>query len=196
MNRLLLGFILLVLCACTENDIDQQVDVVQEDNNTAIVTTGISKINGVYKIDSLAILTNENLDTLIAAVEEADLVTYKDVADIPPFIRTVLDSLTGGDFSIVNYGEDWQETDVIMGKLPERELLYLGKGDDITLLAYYTGGIGKSEHILIFRHKNGELTDFWAGNVLKNLKTKEDIVRYLKENKNKEWGLNTNRVYL
>lgn len=187
---------LLAFCSCSETEAEKQVEAVQEGPVDTIRTTGISKVNGAYVIDTVAILNNENLDTLLTVVEQAELATYDNVKDIPPFIRAFLDSLTGGGFSIVNYGEEWQETDVIEEGLAERELVYLGKNRDAVLLAYHTGGFGKSEHILIFRHEGSEITDFWAGNILKTLKTKEEIVEYLKENKNKEWRVNTNRLYL
>lgn len=77
---------------------------------------------------------------------------------------------------IVNYGEDWQETDIFEKGLTKRQLVYLGKTKNVVLLAYYTGVLGKPEHIFIFINEGGEKTDFWAGNILKMLKTKEEIV--------------------
>jgi hypothetical protein len=72
----------------------------------------------------------------------------------------------------------------------------LGVGNDITLMAYYTGGIGKSEHILILKYSDNKILDFWCGNILEDVKTKADILKYIKDNKDKVWGLNTNFIYL
>ena len=196
MNRLFLSLLLLFLFSCSETKVEKQVEAVQEEPVDTFRTTGITKVNGVYVIDTVAILTNDNLEPLLSAVEEAELVRYNNVTDIPPFIRKFLESHIGGDLSMANYGEDWQETDVIKeGNLADRELIYLGMDSTLIMLAYHTGGFGKAEHVLIFRHREGEIIDFWKGIVLKTLKSKEDIVGYLKENKDKEWRINFNRVY-
>ena len=195
MNRFQLGLILLILSSCSETEVENQVKAVQEEPVDTFQTTGIKKVNGEYVLDTVAILTNDNLEPLLTAVEEAKLVSYDNVTDIPPFIREFLESQIGENISMVNYGEDWQETDVIEEGLAERQLVYLGMDDAIVLLAYYTGGLGKAEHVLIFKHRDGEITDFWKGIILKTLKTKEDIVTYLKENKDTEWRINFNRVY-
>lgn len=195
MNRFQIGLILLVLCSCSEKEVENQVIAVQEEPVDTFNTTGIKKVNGQYILDTVAILTNDNLEPLLTEVEKAELVRYDDVTDIPPFIREFLESQIGGDISMVNYGEDWQETDVIEEGLADRQLVYLGIDDSIALLAYHTGGFGKAEHVLIFKHREGEITDFWKGIILKTLKTKEDIVVYLKENKDTEWRINFNRVY-
>ncbi|GGG26175.1 hypothetical protein [Pontibacter amylolyticus] len=195
MNRFLLGFILLVLCSCSEKEAENQIKAVQEEPVDTFHTTGIKKVNGEYVLDTVAILTNDNLEPLLTAVEEAKLVSYDNVTDMPPFIKEFLESQIGGDISMVNYGEDWQETDVIEEGLADRQLVYLGMDDSIVLLAYHTGGFGKAEHVLIFKHREGEITDFWKGIILKTIKTKEGIVAYLKENKDTEWRINFNRIY-
>lgn len=44
------------------------------------------------------------------------------------------------------------------------------------------------------KHNNKQILDFWSGNVLTDLTTKNEIVNYLKANKYKKWGLNTNII--
>lgn len=182
--------------------------------------SNVSVVNGKFVIDTNAILNNNNLQSLIEELEKTDLTEKKTVAEIPSFIKSFLDSLTD-NFSIANPDEDWQVGCVVMGKeiqkkvydkktgdtliqitfdnshpLPSRQLIYFGLGKDIALMTYYTGGIGKSEHIIIIKFDNTTFVDFWCGNILTDVKNKAEILKYLKENKDKDWGLNTNIIYL
>ena len=150
-----------------------------------------------FKLDTISILTNSNLSPLILCLENAELKESKNIADIPVFIREALNNWTTDNFSIANKGENWQATDVVSEKgLPKRKLIYLGIGEDISLISYYIGGIGVSERILIIRHNNENIIDFWCGYSFKDHKSKEEIIEYLKNNKDKKWGLNTNVIYL
>ena len=90
-------------------------------------------------------------------------------------------------------GEEWQATDIVQGNLPDRQLVYLGVGKDVVLLAYNKGGIVMSERILIFHVQNSCIRDFWCGGVLTELTNKQQIVNHLKANKTKHWG---NIIYL
>jgi len=152
------------------------------------------KKNGNYKfvIDQQKILKNENLPKLIDKLKISQLQTINDVNRIP---TQVLNFLNGVDneFSIANPNDKWNATDVIADKnLPHRKLLYFGNGKNIALLTYNLGGIGMSTKILIFEFDKEKVTDFWCGSVLVDLKNKEQTLKYLQENMNKEWGLNTN----
>jgi len=71
-------------------------------------------------------------------------------------------------------------------------LQYFGYGKNIALLNYFKGGIGKSTQILIFEFDNEKVINFWCGSVLVDLNNKQTTLKYLKENINKEWTLNTN----
>ena len=165
-------------------------------DNFIIPNAGIKKINNQYLIDTAVILNNKNLDTLITQIENSKLIDKFNVKDIPDFINDFLINATHDNFSIANPGENWQSTDVIIEELPNRQLIYLGVGENLIVLAYYSGGIGESEHILVFRYHDKDIIDFWCGNVLKDVKTKIEILKLLKENKLKHWGLNTNIIYL
>jgi hypothetical protein len=157
--------------------------------------TGIKSV-GKCDLDTSVILENGNLPSLIANLEKADLKTCKTVNGIPPFIINFLDCcIDSGDFSIANPGENWQVTDVIMEKLPARQLVSFEIGDSIALMMHYTGGLGVSEHILIFRFHDNTISDFWCGNIMQNLSGKQDVITYIKANKDKNWGLNTNMIY-
>jgi hypothetical protein len=191
-------------------------------NQTDNYVSNLSYVNGLYQIDTNAILNNNNLQQLINELEKADLADKKTVTEIPLFIKSFLDSLID-NFSIANPGEDWKvgctslmEIDNSTQKkridqktgdtiitvsiktkdVPTRQLVYFGLGKEIALMTYYTGGIGKSEHILIFRFDNNKIVDFWCGNILTDVTNKTKILKYLNDNKDKHWGLNTNIIYL
>ena len=170
--------------------------IAQQSNTLVNQNFGIKKIKNHYVIDTAMILNNKNLDTLLVKLDNSELVDKNRTKDIPDFINAFLTSATPDKFSIANPGEKWQSTDVVMEKLPNRQLIYLGIGSDLVLLTYYSGGIGESEHILIFRYKDKDIIDFWCGNVLDDVKDKKGIVTLLKKNRNKHWGLNTNIIYL
>jgi len=167
--------------------------------NNSQKNVNVQEIKGktnTFKLDTIGILTNKNLDSLILYLEKAELKESKNIADIPAFIRKTLNKLTKDDFSIANPNENWQSTDVVFNKnLPYRQLIYLGNGKTMTLIVYYRGGFGKSTHILIIKHKNEEITDLWCGVGFKIPDNKEKIIEFIKSHKDKHWGLNTNMIY-
>ena len=103
--------------------------------------------------------------------------------------------MTADNFSIADCGGEWQVTDVVVKELPARQLVYLGLGDSITLIVYFSGGVGESEHILIFEHKNQQVTGIWHANILHDFKTKKEILKFLKKNIGNESKFNSNSTY-
>jgi hypothetical protein len=191
--RIIIGLILTTFWAC--GDSTTQKDNQETENQIDNSVSSITFIDGHYQIDTTTILTNKNLPPLIDILKKADLAEKKTVSEIPVFIKSFLDNLTD-TFSIANPGEDWQVGCIIDEPLPSRQLIYLGVGSDIALMTYYTGGIGKSEHILILKFSDNKILDFWCGNIATDLTNKTEIINYLKANKDKDWGLNTNIIYL
>jgi len=170
-----------------------------QNSDTKKLTTciqSVSKIDGRYRIDTMVILANQNLQSLINDLDQSILVEKMTVNEIPRFIKSFLVELTDENFSIANRGEEWQVNDVADEELPFRQLIYFGLGKDLVLMVYYTGGIAKSEHILIFKYQKKNITDFWCGNIIKEITSKDEILKYLKENIGKKWGLNTNMIFL
>ena len=176
----------------------------KEDSDLGIKKTNnqiqsVSKIEGQYRIDTTIILTNQNLQSLLKDIDQSTLIERLDVNDIPRFITSFLEELNDEKFTIANRGEMWQETEVVDEDevLPVHQLIYFGISKDLALMAYYTGGVAKSEHILIFKFQKKYIIDFWCGEIiLKEAKNKEEILKYLKDNKEKKWGLNTNMIFL
>lgn len=184
MNRILIGLTLIIFSQCDGT------------KSTMVSENQLTKNCRQFKVDTVSILTNKNLDRLISKVETTELRIYPKYESTPSFVKMFLDSLAGTEFRIADPGEDWQATDVVEGNLPDRQLVYLGVGQEVMLLAYNKGGIGMSERILIIRFENSCIKDFWCGGVLTELTDKDQIVNHLKANKDKHWGLNTNIIYL
>lgn len=169
------------------------------DNHIAIPSLDVlidtPKTNTGCIIDTIGIFTNQHLPSLINELNKTPLTIHKTIKAIPPFIMDFLKCSRAGDFSIANPGEIWQVTDVIFEKLPERQLIFFGTGDSICLMTHFTGGIGKSEHILIFKFNKGGITDFWCGVSGKDLITKHQVIEYLIRIKNREPRLPTNSLF-
>jgi len=173
--------LLFILLSMTFTNVFGQLNPDKDSKNNLIITA-----DGNCTIDTFAILTNKNLLPLIKELESKELLIYQTIKSIPPFINDFLKCSQGGEFTIANPGEKWQVGDVIIEDLPRRQLIFFGLSDSIALMTYYTGGIGKSEHILIFKIENKIITDFWCGDVLADLLDKAKVIKYLKKNKDKE----------
>ena len=156
--------------------------------------SGILNNGGNILIDTNYILANLSLPALINDLSIAELKEKYTAKDIPVFIKSTLENLTHDNFSIADPGQNWQSTDVIVEKLPARQLIYLGIGKNITLITFLKGGVGESEHILIIKYEGQRIIDFWCGNILSRVDNKADIIKYLKKNQDKKLGLNTNII--
>ncbi len=191
LNILTFG-LLWIFCACNVSTTQDKKTVLSVNDTIK----GLTIKEGLVKIDTFVILTHQNLDPLLAVIEKTDLKTYRQVSDIPVFLVDFLKIITKDSFSIANPNEDWQVGCNVSDGLPTRQLIYFGLADNIALLTYLTGGIGESEHILIIQFSSEKITDFWCGNVMADLTNKEEILKYIKENRDKKWGLGSNIIYL
>src|SRR5262249_2002456 len=120
--------------------------------------------------------------------------------NIPHFIKKQLRCMAYG-FSIANPGKRYQATDVVVPRiippiqLPERQLVFLAKSRDMLVMTYYKGGYGTSAHIILIKFQHKKILDLWAGNCpFEGMKSVAGIINIINENKDKEWGLNTNLV--
>ncbi|GAB2785588.1 hypothetical protein HNQ93_002608 [Hymenobacter luteus] len=147
-----------------------------------------------FLIDTLAILTNRNLDKLLLQIEQDSLIESRKTRDIPPIIQSFLNQ--HGSFTIADYGQPFNATDNIVEERPNRQLLYLGIGNQTVLMTYYLGGFGLSERVLLFEVKDNNITDFWTGYLNPDAFDKRRIIQVLRANKDKSWGVNTNALYL
>ena len=156
------------------------------------MTTSKKEESYKFIIKTSDILSNKNLPKLIEKLENSKLKEEDNLSQMPEIVSNFLDGLSE-NFKIANKNGQWNATDIILDKnLPKRKLLYLGNGKNISLLTYNKGGIGKSTQILIMEYDKEKMLDFWCGSVLVDLNNKDQIIKYLKENMTKKWGLNTN----
>ena len=186
-------------------------------HSTSINKTNITLVKGKYKLDTLAILNNNNLDQLIEELDQTELIEKQKATEIPAFIMKLLSQLNK-DFSIVGVGEDYSSGcrvgryhtqlkiydkktgDTLIqnkfgGPIPRRQLTYLGLSDNLVLMTFYRGGFAKSQHILIIKYEKTKILDFWCGHSSVDILTKNETLKYLKENILFEGGLNTNCIY-
>ncbi len=113
---------------------------------------------------------------------------------IPHFIKKQLRCLTNG-FSIANPGQPYQESDYIRWKLPTRLLVFLAKSNDLLVMTYYIGGMFRSGHMLFIKFNNKKILDLWTGYCFYGMESIQGMIDNIKQNRSKEWGLNTNMIY-
>jgi hypothetical protein len=148
-----------------------------------------------FKIDTSKILLNENLDKFLSKLQTDRFTTLNDKNAIPKNVKKELDCLTK-KFSIANPDQEYACCCTSSGKLPRRKLIFLSKSQDMLVLTYLTGGFGVSTHLLFIQFDNDKIIDLWTGFGSQSLKSNKDIENFIKERRNKEWGLHTNMVYL
>jgi hypothetical protein len=159
-----------------------------------ISSSTIGQKNCAYKIDTSKILLNENLDSFLTKLKDNTFQISKDKKDIPLFIKQQLECLAH-NFSIANPNEQYNSTDVFTEGLPSRQLLFLGTSEDVFAMTYLLGGFGTSAHIIFIKFKDDQIVDLWAGVSQQDLKSIHQILIYIKQHRDKHWGLNTNFIY-
>jgi hypothetical protein len=154
---------------------------------------GIAMADGMQVLDTYNILNNLNLDTLLARLDRTSLIESKDKKNIPSKAQKFLNTLLKKGFRLANPDEPWQSTDVVMDtNLPWRKLTYLGLNDKYLLMTYHRGGIFETNEAIIIEFGTEGVTDFWSGSLSDDFNCKKDIIRRLRRDEKKEWGLNTN----
>ena len=160
-----------------------------------------------FELDTNAILHNSNLDTILARLEKQELKIFAEIEHIPSFMKNQLSvffpegnmtfsNIDGPLRYLLSRNED---------SIPCRRLRYLGFSEDLLLMSFeYTcrDHIKKAYeyNLIIAEFKQHQLVDVWQGLtpyyffndyccenrtyfVDKLLSRKEDIIRYLKDNK-------------
>jgi hypothetical protein len=202
-NRNLKFFLLMLVFSCDGNR--KSNNRVEEPQKVVLSATSVSRVDGKFKIDTNVIASGYNIQGIIDILTISVLEEHKTMNEVPVFIRSFLDSISyGKKFTIANPDEDWQVgcttpmevkssrtyydkklgktvTSLTMGSkdAPHRLLLYFGMTDNVALMAYFVGGVGKNEQVNIFKCKDGQVVDFWYGNIHPFCYTKEEIVKNL-----------------
>ena len=191
-STLALYGLLLVLLSCGGTPNEKPTQPL----STLPVARKTKDVHELAALDTAAILANHRLDQWLAEAQEAPLVVHRSTQALPAGVHSFLERITGEAFTLANPGEKYQETDVVYEHgLPTRQLVYLGVGDSLVVLAHYLGGYGVSERVMFFKMREQKVVDFWTGFVRGKADTKESILQYLRENKDRKFGINTNILY-
>ena len=145
-----------------------------------------------FQIDTLKILTNQNLSELLAEFSKDSFRVTNNKSDIPQFIKSQLNCLANG-FSIANPNQPYQATDVISQRLPKRQLVFLAQSHKMIVITYLLGGWGVSRHLVFIKFEGKKITDLWTGRCLNGMDSKEGIINYLKSTKSED--LHSNMIY-
>ena len=146
-------------------------------------------------VDTTRILLNTDLNYFIFGLQNETFRALSKKEDIPKFVLDQLDCLTRG-FSLANPDQNFRCCCTSSQKLPKRKLLYLAESRDMLVMTYLTGGIAVQTHLLMIKFTQQRINKLWAGFGDENLRSPKEIANYIEKNRNKNWGLNTNIVFL
>ena len=155
----------------------------------SVCTFGQSNNN--FKIDSVRIYFDENLDRFLSEIQTNKFVDSNDIGTIPIGIKKQL-AFLAGEFSIANPNADYRCCCTSSPKLPTRKLVSLTKSNHLLIMTYLTGGIGVSTHILFVRFDGDTIMDMWFANCLEDLKSRKEIIRYINKNRRVPGSLHPN----
>jgi hypothetical protein len=176
-------------------------------NEKVLYKSSVSLVNGKYNVDTMVIRADINKAKLIAVAEKQILEEKNTIREVPGFIWRFLDSIScDKKIDIVNPGEDYKEgimdyghvifkrvfdpnkkdsVSVISGDgaiLPNKQLVYFGMSNNIVLMSYIHGGLGPNPNIIIMKHENRKITDFWYGSAWNDgsIVSRDEIMKTLK----------------
>lgn len=148
-----------------------------------------------FEIDTSRILTNENLDSFLELLRSDTFDISIDTKNIPRQVKKQLNNLTKR-FTIANPDKPYQCCCTSPRRLPERQLLFLAKSQNVLVMTYKTGGIGVSFHILLIKFDKTNIVDLWAGYGSPSFKNVNEIVQYIDYSRLNNIRLNTNILVL
>jgi hypothetical protein len=150
--------------------------------------SSIKQIGDNISVDQMTIMQDKNLNPFIKELENSRLkISYK-LDDLPGSVRAFLESFSGDKFTIANLGADWNCCCDQNDNRPNRELICYGTNGYLFMISYYTGGIGKMQHLILVDYDGESINDFWAGNVQGNLTNRFAIIESLKSHKFQHWA--------
>ncbi|CAN5701613.1 hypothetical protein BH11BAC3_BH11BAC3_36450 [soil metagenome] len=143
-------------------------------------------------VDTTKIFLDKNLDGFISDLQSQSFQTFSDKKQIPQSIKQQLDCLTKDKFSIANPNEGYRCCCTSSQKLPQRKLLFFSQSKDIFLIIYLTGGVGVSTTILLLKLEGDKIIDIWTGYGFPEFKSKDEVIKHIKEKRKTEFGLHSN----
>ena len=138
------------------------------------------------KLDTFNIATNQNLNNFLYKLKFESLKEYKTLDAIPSFIKETLDCLTGGDFSLCNPYQKFQNSCVSPKNLPQRQLQYLCIGANTFGMIYLKGTVVVETRIILIMFNDETIQDIWVGNDLTGkARSRNQLINILKKKRNK-----------
>lgn len=131
-------------------------------------------------IDFNIIVENKNLNTFINELRTNKLKSFYSAKQIPTFAKDVIAQLSKQKFSMADPGKDWQCCDAVTDPdLPGRILVYGGSSKNLLALVYLTGGVGTETHLVLIKHNDALIKNFWTGTALKEIHDQRSLIKYL-----------------
>ena len=128
----------------------------------------------------MALVTNRDLPTLLAKVEQDSLVSYTAVQHLPPAVATFL-ATHAHQARMADVGAPFAKTCARDDEnLPTRQLVYLGVGQEMVLVSYYCGGFGLSQRVALFQLQGHTLRNAWGGFVTDDPNTKAALLHQIR----------------
>ena len=148
------------------------------------------------KVDTANILMDKNLDSFLFRLQTGSFQTFTDKQKIPEAIRYQLNCLTNDTFSLANPDEEYSCCCTSSPTLSRRKLEFFATSYDMFLITYQTGGIGVSTTILMFKLQGDKIIDLWTGYGFPEFKSKDEVIKHIKQKRTKEFGLHSNFISL
>lgn len=140
-------------------------------------------------VDTMKIYLDENLDGFISDLQTQKFKTSREKSQIPNTVKQYLSCLTQDSFSLANPNEEYRCCCGSSQKLPKRKLLFFSESKGMILITYLTGGIGVSTKILMLKLQDDKVIDLWTGYSFSEFKSKDQVVKYIKEKRKIQFGL-------
>jgi hypothetical protein len=153
-------------------------NLLYSNENIHLNSGSISYENNQVKIDTNIITNNTNLESFIMLIKKDSFIIKKDKKYIPKIVNTFFENINQ-EFSIANPNEDWQVGCIVVEDLPQRKLTFIGLSDNLILLNYFSGGVGKHSNILILYHDNNKIVDLWHGTTLEDIYNLDSLIKTL-----------------
>jgi len=149
-----------------------------------------------YKLDKEKILANKNLDIFFKKLETDSFIIWNDKDKIPAYIMKQFNCISD-NAKLANPSEKFEENDFVTDStLPGRQLIFCAKSKNLFVLTYVHGGLAEHIHIVLMEFEKEKLVDVWCGVNIDELKDIKEIISFIKNNRDKEDGLNTNIIEL
>lgn len=159
--------------------------------------SSIKQVGDSLAVNQQIILQDKNLGAFISDLQKSSMILQKSVKSIPIIIKDFLASFANDGFSIVDPGKNWNCCDGSWDdSLPNRELINVGADGHLFMITYLTGGIGVGEHIILISYNETKILDFWAGDISVKIMSKNEIIKYLINEKEKHWNLNKYKLLI